>query len=309
MLCCLNLAADCVLSARRFGESERAVGEWLRRRVEADPSFRSKVVISTKFGTTVSPGANGRGASRAHILHEVQLSLQRLQTDYIDLYIQHCWDESTPIEETLLALNDLVRAGKVRYLGASNFTAAQLVRASHFSAQHGLSGFVSLQNQWSLLSREVEWEIAAVCRQEGVALMSWSPLAGGWLSGKYTRAGSEHREDATTRAAASEKLQWAALWSAARHANELTWSTVDVLHQLAVKHDVHESAVAIRWLLQKQGAGPVVIGPKTVEQLRQNLQAVSFELSAGDVQQLSDVSKLPLPYPYSVIAATNGRHS
>ena len=285
------------------------MGLWLRRRVESDPSFRSKVVIATKFGTPISPGPNGKGASRAHIMQEVQLSLERLQTDYIDLYIQHSWDEATSIEETLLALNDLVRAGKVRYLGASNFTASQLVRASHFCAQHGLSRFVSLQNQWSLLCREVEWEIVGVCKQEGVALMSWSPLAGGWLSGKYTRAGNELENDSNSRAAASEKLKWAAVWSAAKHANELTWSTVDVLRQLAGKHNVHASAVAIRWLLQSANAGPVVIGPKTVEQLQQNLQAVSLKLSAEEFQQLSDVSELPLPYPYSIIAASNGRHA
>ena len=202
-----------VANVYQGGDSEKAVGDWLKRRQAQDPTFRSKVLIATKFGIRVSPGPNQRGASRGHIMQQVELSLQRLQTDYIDLYIQHCWDRSTPIEETLLALNDLVRQGKVRYIGCSNYTAWQLQKAATYAKQHSLVPFISCQSQYSLLNREVEWELVDVAKEEGVGIMPWSPLAGGWLTGKYSKEGQEHLTDSSTRAGWASKTDWAHRWS------------------------------------------------------------------------------------------------
>jgi aryl-alcohol dehydrogenase-like predicted oxidoreductase len=297
-----------VANVYQGGESEEAVGQWLSRHQKEDAGFRGRVIIATKYGLPgTGTGVNDKGASRNHIFQQVEASLKRLQTDYIDLYIQHCWDERTPIEETLLALNDLIRQGKVRYIGASNFTSYQLLRSSHFAQQHGLSPFVSLQNQYSLLCRSVEWDIAEVAQQEGVGLMPWSPLAGGWLSGKYTKGGKEHEQDKSTRVGWSSTQSWAKRWSASANDNDVTWQTLDVLQRLANKYDVHVSAVAIRWLLHRPAVTSVVIGPRTVEQLQQNAQAAKVQLTAEEVRELNKASSVEMPYPYEFIAAQSGR--
>ena len=217
------------------GESERAVGQWLQRRQSGDATFRSRVVVATKYGLRVGPGPNQRGASRSHILRQVEQSLRRLQTDYIDLYVQHCWDRSTPIEETLHALNDLIRSGRVRYIGASNFSAWQLQKAATYAKAHGLTPFVSVQSQYNLLTRNLEWDVMDVCRAEGVAIMPWSPLAGGWLTGKYTKEGEEHSKDTNSRVGWAGTQSWAGAWSADTHCNDLTWTTVDALRRIAQK--------------------------------------------------------------------------
>ena len=285
-------------------DSERAIGAWLKAK---GPAFRSRVVIATKYGRPTGDGPQDVGSSRAHILQAVEASLQRLQTAYIDLYQQHIWLDSTPIEETLLALNDLVRQGKVRYVGCSNFTAYQMARASAFTAQHGLSGFVSLQAQYNLLARMLEWETVQACLQDGVGLLTYQPLACGWLSGKFTR-GSQQQQDGSTRVGwANATFKAGAIRDQVDLESEETWRVVDEVAAIAAELSQPPSAVAIRWLLQRPAVSSVIIGARTVAQLNDNLKAVSFTLSAEQMQRLDAVSKRSWPYPFGIIAEVNGR--
>jgi len=151
--------------------------------------FRRSIIIATKFRNLVSPhGVNDKGASRKHIFDAVEASLKRLKTDYIDLYQIHAPDDETPLRETMRALNDLVRQGKVHYIGCSNFTSWQIQKANDIAEKENLEKFVTLQQQYSLLCRNVEWDTVDVCRNEGLGILPWSPLAGGWLSGKFNRS-------------------------------------------------------------------------------------------------------------------------
>ena len=161
------------------GMSETMLGNWLKSRGQ-----RSQLVIATKVFFPAGQGPNDTGLSRKHILDQIDRSLRRLQTNYVDLYQMHCWDASTPLEETLRALDDLVRAGKVRYIGASNYTPSQLTRSVMLSAMNGWARFDCLQPEYSLLVRSTEWELLPLCREEGIGVICWSPLAGGWLTGK-----------------------------------------------------------------------------------------------------------------------------
>ena len=291
------------------GDSERAIGEWLQRRSKAEPAFRSKVVLISKYAWPVGAAPHDKGASREHIMQQIELSLLRLQTSYIDLYMQHVWDHSTPIEETLLALNELIRQGKIRYLGAANFTAVQLYKANQFARQHGLSGFAVVEDQYNLLDRSVECDVADTCVELGVALMPWSPLAGGWLSGKF----ASKKDGAHLKSGVDSKVLWAnatpaaAVWRAETHDNDTTWRTIEVLHRLASKHSVHPSAIAIAWLLHRPAVRCVVVGPRTVEQLNGNLQASAVELTKEEMTELSEVSKKPQPMMYELVAAVMGR--
>ena len=164
------------------GASESILGSWIKER-----SCRGSVVMATKVFFPTGSGPNDFGLSRRHIVQSAEESLRRLQTDFIDLYQAHCYDDSTPLEETLRAFDDLVRWGKVRYVGVSNFAPSQLVRALCLAGARAWSAPVSLQAEYSLLARSTEWELLPVCEEQGLALLAWSPLAGGWLSGKYRR--------------------------------------------------------------------------------------------------------------------------
>jgi aryl-alcohol dehydrogenase-like predicted oxidoreductase len=227
-------------------------------------------------------------------MDSVNASLRRLQTDYIDLYQVHCWDHVTPLEETLSTLNDLVRDGKVRYIGASNYTGWQLQKAIDLSRRMGWEPYTCLQPQYNLLCRSTEWELVPVCLNEGLGVIPWSPLRGGWLSGKYRRGMAA--PPAGTRVEIAEEQGWGESWSA--YNNESTWRVIDALLAVADHAGKTPAQVALNWLLLQMGVTAPIIGARTIEQLEANLGASGWALSDAQAQQLNQASASPLPYPY-----------
>lgn len=272
------------------GQSETMLGNWLKSRGQ-----RSKVVIATKVFFPTADGPNDTGLSRKHIFDQIDASLRRLQTDYVDLYQTHCWDASTPLDETLGALNDLVRVGKVRYIGASNYAPSQLMKAIMLSQQHGWARFDCLQPEYSLLVRSTEWELLPLCRAEGLGVICWSPLAGGWLSGKYRRDQPPPPDSRVGRADRWDDLP-------AQRESERTWQIVDALWELSQALGKTPSQIALNWLLQQPGVTAPIIGVRTLAQLEDNLGCVGWSLGADDLARLDAVSAIPLPSPYSFIA-------
>jgi aryl-alcohol dehydrogenase-like predicted oxidoreductase len=273
------------------GISEEIVGRWLARQ------RRDDLVIATKVRFPMSDGPNDLGLSRKHIMASVEASLHRLQTDYLDLYQVHCWDPGTPLEETLSCLNDLVRQGLVRYIGASNFSGWQLQHAIDLSRARGWEPFTCLQPQYNLLCRSTEWELVPIALNEGLGVIPWSPLRGGWLSGKFTRGMAQPPPG--SRIEKAEKEGWSESWSA--YNRESTWQTLDTLHSVA-KETAHTAAqVAINWLLRKPGVTAPIIGARNLEQLETNLGSIGWELTSEQVSKLDRASAPDLPYPYDFI--------
>jgi aryl-alcohol dehydrogenase-like predicted oxidoreductase len=221
-----------------------------------------------------------------------------LNTSYIDLYQAHCWDERTPLEETLSTLDMLVRSGKVRYIGASNHTGWQLQKALDVSRQMGWERYVSLQPQYNLLCRPTEWELIPVCLHEGLGLIPWSPLRGGWLSGKYRR-GMKSPPAGSRIEAATEKRRGEA-WD--KYSNESTWQVIDTLLAVAEEVGKTPAQVALNWLLQRPGVTAPILGPRTMEQLVENLGAGGWSLGNEHMDQLNKASDVVLPSPYGEIA-------
>lgn len=279
------------------GGSEKVVGSWLKTQQ------RSSIILATKTRYAMSSDPNALGLSRKHIIDAVDASLQRLGTDYIDLYQVHCWDSKTPLEETLSTLNGLVQSGKVRYIGASNFNGWQLQKALEISRQMGWEPFRSLQPQYNLLCRSTEWELVDVCLNEGLALVAWSPLRGGWLSGKFNRSLSQ--APAGSRIETAEEKGWDESWS--NYNNEYTWQVIDALLAIAEEVGKTPAQVAINWLLQRPGVTAPILGARTMAQLEDNLGAVGWALSADQMDKLNKASDLPLPYPYSEIVGAQLR--
>ena len=273
------------------GLSEQIVGKWLRKQ------RRDDWVIATKVYFPVREGVNEIGLSRKHILSAVEQSLKRLQTDYIDLYQVHGWDDSTDLDEMLSTLDQLVRDGKVRYLGASNFSGWQLQKSIDRARELHLEPFVSLQPQYNLLCRSTEWELIPVCEREGLGVLPWSPLRGGWLSGKYRRGMSGPPEG--TRVAVASEMGWREAWE--NYNDEHTWQIIDALFEVAEEIGRTPAQVAINWLLQKPAVTAPIIGVRNLAQLNDNLGAAEFALTAEQVEQLDRASQIPLPYPYEAI--------
>ncbi len=271
------------------GQSETMLGQWLKRR-----GNRASLVIATKVFFPAGAGPNDTGLSRKHICEQIDASLRRLQTDYVDLYQMHCWDASTPLEETLRTLDDLVRAGKVRYIGASNYPPSQLMRAIMLSQAHGWPRFDCLQPEYSLLVRSTEWELLPLCRTEGIGVICWSPLAGGWLSGKYRRGQPLPPDSRAGRADRWDDLP-------EQRESERTWRIVDALHAVAAARGKTAAQVALNWLLQQPGVTAPIMGARTVEQLEQNLGSTGWALAPDELARLDAASALPLPSPYSFI--------
>jgi aryl-alcohol dehydrogenase-like predicted oxidoreductase len=238
------------------GMSEEIVGRWLKTR------NRDDLVIATKVYGEAAPGEPTRGTGRKHVLAEVEASLRRLQTDFIDLYQAHVFDDATPFEETLSTLSSLVTSRKVRFIGASNYTGWQLQKSIELSRRHGWEPFVSLQPLYNLLDRGAELELLPVCRNEGVGVIAWSPLAGGWLSGKYTRDLDGPPTDARV-----DDQEWAARNS------DRTWRVIETVQAVAAEADRTPAQVALRWVLQQPGMTGPIIGARTPEQLADNLGA------------------------------------
>ena len=273
------------------GISEEILGNWLKGKTRAD------FVIATKVRFSMGSGTNDFGLSRKHILDGVENSLRRLGTDNIDVYQIHKWDGETPIEETLSALNSLVQAGKVRYLGASNVAGYQLQKAIDISRANGWEPFTCLQPLYNLLDRSIEWELLPVCHEEGVGVIPWSPLRGGWLSGKYRRGMSA--PPAQTRISDAEKNKWGERWS--NYANERTWAVIDELLAIAKETEKTPAQVALNWVLSRPGITAPIIGVRTMAHLEDNLGATGWTLSAVQMQKLDQASDLPLPYPYDLL--------
>jgi aryl-alcohol dehydrogenase-like predicted oxidoreductase len=263
------------------GLSEQILGEALG-------SDRDEVLVATKVRMPMGEGPNDAGLSRHHIVRAAEASLRRLGTDHIDLYQVHEWDGQTPLEETLSALDDLVRAGKVRYVGASNYAGWQLMKALGVAAAHGYEQFVSQQIYYSLQSRDAESELVPLSLDQGLGILVWSPIAGGLLSGKYRRgvqppAGSRHLSD----------------WDEPPvHDEDKLYDTIEVLVAIGEARGVSAAEVALAYLIGKPGVTSVIVGARTDEQLRDNLAAAALDLTADEIARLDAVSADPLRYPH-----------
>jgi aryl-alcohol dehydrogenase-like predicted oxidoreductase len=273
------------------GISETIVGRWLKGK------NRDNIIIATKVRFPMGDDPNEVGLSRKHIIAGVEASLRRLDTDYIDVYQVHCWDSGTPLEETLSTLDTLVKSGKVRYLGASNYSGWQLQKAIDLSLQNGWEPFRCLQPLYNLLHRSLEWELVPVCLNEGIGIIPWSPLRGGWLSGKYHRGMNE--PIAGTRIDDATKQGWGEAWD--NIAGEATWKVLDALFIAADNEGKSPAQVALNWLLQRPGVTAPIIGARRMDQLDDNLGGSGWALSAESMILLNEASEMPLPYPYDFI--------
>lgn len=263
------------------GLSEEILGKALGKR-------RSDVIIATKAYGRMGKGANDTGLSRYHLIRACEDSLRRLDTDYIDLYQVHGFDALTPLEETLRALDSLVRSGKVRYIGCSNYSAWHLMKALSVSERLNLERYVSQQVYYSLVARELEFELIPLSLDQGVGILVWSPLAFGFLSGKYRRGQSE--PEGTRRAKIGDIGTVSDL--------EKAYDIVEVLYEVANNRGVSVAQVALNWLLRQSGITSVIIGARNEQQLRDNLGAAQWELTLEEVNRLNQVSALAPIYPY-----------
>ncbi len=263
------------------GLSEEIVGQAIAGR-------RERLIIATKARFPMGDGPNDAGLSRHHLIKACEASLRRLGTDYIDLYQVHEWDGQTPLEETLETLDTLVRSGKVRYVGCSNYAGWQLLKALGTAERCGYQRFVSQQIYYSLQARDAEYELIPAALDQGLGVLVWSPLAGGLLSGKYRR-GQE----------APEGTRRFAGWTEPPVRDEAKlYDTVDVLVEIAKERGVSPAQVALAWLLCKAAITSLVVGARTNEQLADNLRAAELRLSDEEVARLDTVSAPPLLYPY-----------
>ena len=272
------------------GRAEEIIGRWLAAR----PGRRELVVLATKgrFHTDESP--NGHGLSRRHLSLALDASLRRLNVETIDLYQVHAWDPLTRLEETLRFLDDAVRAGKINYVGLSNFTGWQLQKAVDLADFRGLSVPVSMQPQYNLLARGIEWEVVPACLSEGLGLLPWSPLASGWLSGKYQR---DQPPAAGTRAADNAD-QGMRIWNQRGHL-ERNWQVLDAVRKVAEWHGVSMAQVSIAWLAARPAVASVILGARSMEQLEDNLAAAELNLGPEETHLLDEASDPGAPdYPY-----------
>jgi aryl-alcohol dehydrogenase-like predicted oxidoreductase len=280
---CLDRGVNFIDTANVYsaGLSEDILGEAIKGR-------RDRVLLATKARMPMGEGPNDAGLSRHHLIRSCEASLRRLGVDHIDLYQVHEWDGATPLEETLDALDHLVRSGKVRYIGCSNYAGWHLMKALGISERRGLQRFISQQIYYSLQARDAEYELVPVALDQRVGILVWSPLAGGLLSGKYRRGnqgpeGSRHLTD----------------WNEppVRDEDQL-YDVIDAVVEIAEEHGASPAQVALAWLLGRPGVASVVIGARTDEQLADNLGAAGLELSAEERARLDGLSEPPLLYPY-----------
>ena len=265
--------------------SERIIGDFIAH----DRSRRDRIVIATKFFSNLYLGdPNGGGTSRKAIVASCEQSLRRLQTDYIDLYWMHAWDRHTPIDETMRALDDLVRAGKVRYIGVSDTPAWKVAQAQVLADWKGWTPFVALQVEYSLIERTIEGELLPMAREFGLGVTPWSPLRGGALSGKYTRANA-----GTMKADRGDRVT--------AFLNERTYTIIDELTRIAGELGVTPAAVAIAWVQQRPGVTSTIIGARTMTQLEANLAALDVPLTADHMAALDKVSEPTLNFPHQFL--------
>jgi aryl-alcohol dehydrogenase (NADP+) len=272
------------------GVSEEIIGRWLAAR----PGTRDQVVIATKGRFPMGEGPNDAGLTRTHLSRALDASRRRLGVETIDLYQAHAWDPLTPIEETLGFFDDAVRAGKIRYAGVSNFLGWQLQKASLLAQFRGLAPIVTLQPQYNLLTRDIEFELVDVCRNENIGILPWSPLAGGWLTGKYRR---DQSPTGATRLGEDPRRGMEAY--APRNAQERTWQVIEALRQIAEGRGVSLSQVALAWVADRPAVTSVILGARTLEQLDDNLAAAGLHLSEKETAQLDEAgAPIVSDYPY-----------
>ena len=279
---CLDIGINLIDTADIYsaGRSEEILGEALQGR-------RNRVMVATKVRFAMGDGPNDAGLSRYHLVAACEASLRRLGLDHIDLYQVHQWDGQTPLEETLEALDTLVRSGKVRYIGCSNYSAWHLMKALGVSERMGYQCFVSQQIHYTLQAREIEYELVPLALDQGLGILVWSPLAGGLLTGKYRR--NQKQPDGRRLAGWGEPP--------VRDEDKL-YDIVDVLDAVAKVRGVTLAEVALAWLLRRPAVTSVLVGARTEEQLRTNLKAIDLVLSDEERQKLDSVSRPPLLYPY-----------
>ncbi len=291
----LDLGVNFIDTADVYGQdglSERVIGRWFQR-----DGRRDEVVLATKFRFTMGSGPNRSGASRYRIRRCVEDSLRRLGTDRIDLYQIHMQDVTCPEEETLRALDDLVREGKVLYIGASNYAAYRLVESLWTSDAQRLERFATLQAQYSLMVRDLEREHLPLCERFGVGILPWSPLAGGFLSGKYRQGEAPP--------AGSRLDKWKERY--ARFDRARNWRILDAVLGVADEHGASPSAVALAWLLSRPAVTSVIFGARSVDQVAENTAAAELALSEDQLRRLDEASAFELGYPYEFMANVQGR--
>ncbi|AWS41695.1 aldo/keto reductase [Streptosporangium sp. 'caverna'] len=263
------------------GESEELLGR-------AIGQHRRDVLLATKLIAPVGPGPNDQGLSRLHVMRALEDSLRRLKTDYIDLYQIHNYDHITPIEETLSALDDAVRQGKVRYIGCSNLSAWQISKALGVSALHDQAKFVANQIHYSLLSRDAERDLVPMAEDAGLSLTVWQPLVGGFLTGKFDRGGVTTEQDSRRAQNGFDFVPFE---------EEKGFRVLDVLRAVAERHEVSPARVAIAWLLAQRAVTSVIVGARKLEQLTDNIAAGDLTLTEQDLAELDEVSRSPIAYP------------
>lgn len=263
-----------------FGKSEEVLGEALG-------AHRKDVVLATKVFNRLEAGTNRAGLSRRHIVEACEASLRRLKTDYIDLYQSHSFDSLTPVEETIRAYDELIRAGKIRYAGCSNHTGWQLMKTHSVADRLSVPRYVSQQINYSLLAREVEFELVPAGLDQNTGIMAWSPLHAGLLSGKFRRGNEKPAESRLNTLERPGTID-----------EERLYRIVEALAEIASAHEVSISQVALNWVVRKPRVDTVIIGARNEKQLADNLAAANWSLTDGEVERLDEISALPLPYPY-----------
>jgi aryl-alcohol dehydrogenase-like predicted oxidoreductase len=261
------------------GESETLLGNALK-------GIRDEVVVATKVRLPMSDNFNRAGATRVNMMRGIESSLKRLQTDYIDLYQVHSWDTSTPLEETLRTFDDLARQGKVRYIGFSNYMAWQGAKAIDMQERLGLEKYVTAQMYYSLVGRGLEHEFLDFAEEYGIGILVWSPLAGGFLTGKYPRGKPAPSGTRFNEAGAFLPLD-----------PEQAWRVIDALKEVAAHHGATPSRVALAWLLSRRAISSVIIAARTLEHLEDNIKSVDLALGAEEIARLDAVSDTGVPYP------------
>ena len=268
------------------GVSEEIVGRAIAKK-------RNDVVLATKGYNAMGDGPNDRGSSRAHLTAALEASLRRLGTEYVDLYQLHNWDHDTPIEESMATLDGFVRAGKVRYIGCSNFFASQLVEAQWAAARSGGVPLVSLQPQYSLIWRDIELDILPTATRHGMGIIVWSPLGGGMLTGKYAK-GAELPADGRLSQGSGMEADGMRMLTFTDHNFEI----VAEVEKIAAEVGATPTAVSLAWLLGRPGVTSLIIGPRTVDQLGQNLAGFDLDLPVELAKRLSRVSRPSVSYPW-----------
>jgi aryl-alcohol dehydrogenase-like predicted oxidoreductase len=273
-----------------FGKSEEIIGRWFARR---PAEITEPVVLATKGRFPLDDSPNGAGLSARHLTRALDGSLRRLGREAVDLYQVHAFDPWTPIEETLRTLDGFVRAGKIRYYGLSNFTGWQLTKAVHVARALNIAGPVTLQPQYSLLVREIEWEIGPAAADAGLGLLPWSPLGGGWLSGKYQR---DQRPVGATRLGEDPDRGMEAY---DRRGTRRTWEVIDAVQKIAGQRGVSMAEIALAWVTARPGVTSTILGARTVGQLETNLRGADLRLTAEEAAALDAVSDpRATDYPY-----------